>query len=115
MLKLTHTFNELMTLITSKGRNGQKRLDMNTYAILNRTTGCIEIRYHSHPILVIKPNNSFIVSNHGWPIADVRELINAYTNLGIYLKRGVWYYEGGQPFYNDIEFSPKQKNNEQNV
>ena len=109
MLKLTKTFSELMTMMTSTGRAGQKRLSLNTYAILNKTTGCIEIRYYSHPIITIKPNNSFTVSNHGWPISDVRELINAYTNLNITLKRGVWYYEGNLPFYNDMEITPKKE------
>ncbi len=117
MFKLKHSFNELMELITTKGRNGQKRLDNNTYAFLNRMTGCIDLRYLNHTILVVRPDNSFIVSHHGWPISDVRELINKYTNLGIHLKRGVWYLENGQAFYNDMLISPKmsQRGNEPNL
>jgi hypothetical protein len=66
----------------------------------------ITMQLHGNPIAItIISTREINISNAGWPTPTTKERLNGLLDAlgvpGIYQKRGVWYWKGGEEFPNN--------------
>ena len=86
------TANAMLT-----GRCEEKRkIGNNTY--LERRGRDIAIRLHQTDIIRMNDEGEFIVNTGGWHSVTTKARLNEYLPIGIYQKKGTWYWEHGDAF-----------------
>jgi hypothetical protein len=101
-MKLTYSICQGLVL---KGRNGRKKLDNNTY--LYKQGLDFVVKFHNNQIMKIMSSGDITVSNCGWLTPTTKSRLNDYTDLKIYQRRGVWYYDNAMLFVNGMIIQPK--------
>lgn len=90
-----NTFQEFDDLL--QGRNkASKKIAHNTYAI--RQGDNIAIRLHQTDIIVFSPCGDTVYNTGGWYSVTTKQRLNRFGPVGVYQKKGEWYYYDDTPF-----------------
>jgi hypothetical protein len=68
----------------------------NTYAI--RQGDDIAIRLHLTDIIVFSPCGDTVYNTGGWYSVTTKQRLNRFGPVGVYQKKGEWYYYDDTPF-----------------
>lgn len=76
------------------GRRNSRKLENNTYLILDPHDKTISIRLHYTDIITMHPDGSFEVNNGGWQTKTTLRRLNDYLPGGwsVYTHDGTWYW-----------------------
>lgn len=79
--------------LLARGRNGTKKLENNTY--LHRVGSGIAVKLHATDVVVVTPDNDYILNTGGWQTVTTKARINDYSPARISQRKGLWYLTDG--------------------
>lgn len=92
------TYHEAQNQL-ARGRNGRKKIDNNTY-LEPRENDCIAVRLHETDIILLRPDNTYILDSGGWQTVTMKQRINEYSPARLSQSKGVWYVGDAEPYPN---------------
>lgn len=76
----------------------RKRKIVNNTYLEERDGETIALRFHYTGVVTYKSDGRVILKTGGWKTVTTKERLNAFSPVGVYQRRGVWYvsyYTGG--------------------
>ena len=97
-----HTFESFTKLLASTPHLKKRKLFNNTY-VSRDYAGSMVIRYHNTDIIVISPENNYLLNSGGWRTVTTKARMSRFTPARIYQEKHVWYISPGPiPFFDGI-------------